>query len=345
MRSVKAAIIGFGGIARSHSTGYKTLTEEGIPVRLVAVCDILPAQFTSELSINIETGSALLPKDIHTYTSVDKLIANEDFDMADICLPTYLHAEYAVKLLRAGKHVLSEKPMALTTEQCDAMLAVARETGKKLMIGQCLRFGAAYRYLKECAEDGRHGALRHLFMERRCAQPRWGYEHWFEDTEKSGGCILDMHIHDVDMARFLLGEPQAVSTVSLDRDVRWQVENTRLYYEGMLVVIDASWDEAATTPFRSGYRARFENATLISDGHTVTLYPDVGKVLEVALPNNNPYITEELRAFVGDLLADRLDNPENSAESARDTVRLIEALRVSAAHGGEIIKLEKEKKI
>ena len=55
-----------------------------------------------------------------------------------------------------------------------------------------------------------------------------------------------MHIHDVDMVRFLLGEPEAVSTIALDRDVRWQVENTRMYYDGKLVVINGSWDEAAT---------------------------------------------------------------------------------------------------
>lgn len=339
MKTVRAAIIGFGGIARAHLVGYCELVKEGVPVRLVAVCDVDPSQFVSQANINIETGQAGLPSDVHTYTSVDELLEKEAFDMADICLPTYLHCEYAVKLLHAGKHVLSEKPMALDSEQCDRMLAAAAEAGRKFMVGQCLRFGSAYRYLKACIDGGQYGELRHLFMERLSAQPRWGYTHWFEDTDRSGGCILDMHIHDVDMVRFLLGEPNAVSTVALDGDVRWQIENTRLYYDGKLVVINGSWDEAATCRFKAGFRARFERATLLSDGYTVKVFPESGDAFDAALQPGGAYITEELRAFVGDLLSDRFVNEINTPESARASVRLIEKLRESAERGGEIVRL------
>lgn len=339
MKEVKVVIIGFGGIARAHNSGYSKLAEQGVPVKLVAVCDIDASKFESQLSINIDTGKAKLPKDVHTYTSVDEMIEKEDFDMADICLPTYLHCEYAIKFLKAGKHVLSEKPMALNVEQCDTMIATAKQENRKLMIGQCLRFSAAYQYLKECIDSEKYGNLRHIFMDRLSAQPRWGYEHWFEDTDKCGGCILDLHIHDVDMARFLLGEPDAVSTVALDGDVLWQVENTRMYYDGKLVVINGSWDESATCKFKAGFRARFENATLLSDGNSVTVYPDRGDIFEAELANNNPFIMEEIRAFVNDLLSNKLDSEVNPPESARDTIKLIEKLRESAARGGEIIKL------
>lgn len=336
---VKVAIVGFGGIARAHSSGYRKLIEEGVPVKLVAVCDVDPSKFSSQMSINIDTGNTSLSQDIHTYTSADELLEKEEFDMADICLPTYLHSEYAIKFLKAGKHVLSEKPMALNSEQCDAMIAAAKEADRKLMIGQCLRFGAAYLYLKECIDSGKYGELKHIFMDRLSAQPRWGFEHWFEDTDKCGGCILDMHIHDVDMVRFLLGEPEAVSTVALDGDVKWQVENTRMYYGGKLVVINGSWGESATWKFKSGFRARFDGATLLSDGHSVTVYPNEGEVFEAELVNHNHYIMEEIRAFINDLLCGNFDNEVNSPESARESVRVIEKLRESAALGGEIIKL------
>ena len=335
----KLGIIGFGGIARAHNAGYRKLIEEGVPVKLVAVCDIDSSKFESQMNINIDTGNAGMPDDIHTYTSADELIEKEDFDMADICLPTYLHCEYAIKLLKAGKHVLSEKPMALNVEQCDAMLATAKQENRKLMIGQCLRFGSAYLYLKDCVDTEKYGKLRHLFMDRLSAQPRWGFEHWFEDTDRCGGCILDMHIHDVDMVRFLLGEPEAVSTVAMDRDVRWQVENTRMYYDGKLVVITGSWDEAATCKFKSSFRARFEKATLLSDGHSVTVYPDEGATFEAELINHNHYIMEEIRAFINDLLAGNFENKINSPESARESVRVIEKLRESASLNGEIVKL------
>ena len=339
MKPVKVAIVGFGGIARAHNVGYSNLAKEGEPIELVAVCDINPAKFESMLKINLDAGSVSLPENIHTYTDVDEMLANEDFDVADICLPTYLHCEYAVKCLRAGKHVLSEKPMALSTEQCDEMIKVAKEMNRKLMIGQCLRFCSAYLYLKDCVDSGRYGALRTLFMERLSAQPRWGFEHWFEDTERCGGCILDMHIHDVDMARFLLGEPKAVSTVALDGDVRWQIENTRLYYDGPLVVINGSWGESATSKFTAGYRASFEKATLISNGSKVTVYPSEGEAFQADLGDRNHFFTEEIRAYAHELLDGKLNSDVNPMESARETVRVIEKLRESAEKNGEIVKI------
>ena len=84
MKEVKVVIIGFGGIARAHNSGYSKLAEQGVPVKLVAVCDIDASKFESQLSINIDTGKAKLPKDVHTYTSVDEMIEKEDFDMAAI---------------------------------------------------------------------------------------------------------------------------------------------------------------------------------------------------------------------------------------------------------------------
>lgn len=338
MKEVRVAMIGYGGIARSHNHGYRRLVEEGEPVRLVAVCDINEDQFKNQIGINIDTGKAGLPEGIHTYTNVDDLLANEEFDMADICLPSFLHSEYAIKFLKAGKHVLSEKPMALSTEQCDAMIEAAKEANRKLMIGLCLRFDECYLYLKECIDSGKYGNLTHLFMERLSAIPRWSFENWFRNTDRSGGCILDMHIHDIDMVRFLLGEPKAVSTVALDGEVRWQVENTRMYYDNKLVTINGSWSESATTSFTAGFRAGFEKATVISDCQTVTVYPAEGEPFTVEFPENHG-IREEIRTFIHELLAGQIENGKNSPESSRETVRLIEKLRESAAQDGAIIKL------
>ena len=338
MKEVRVAMIGYGGIARSHNQGYHRLVASGEPVRLVAVCDINEDQFKNQIGINIDNGTAGLPEGIHTYTNVDDLLTNEEFDMADICLPTYLHSEYAVKFLNAGKHVLSEKPMALSVEQCDAMIEAARGANRKLMIGQCLRFDKCYLYLKDCIDSGKYGNLRHLFMERLSAMPRWGFEHWFEHHEKSGGSILDLHIHDVDMVRFLLGEPSAVSTVALDGEDRWQVENTRMYYPGKLVCINASFDESPTAAFKVGYRARFEKATLISDCQTVTVCPDDAEAFTVEFADNH-HIEAEIRVFIRQLLAGQIENAQNAPESSRETVRLIEKLRQSAALDGAIIKL------
>ena len=217
MKEIKVALIGFGGIAKSHKKGYDLLSKEQAGIKLVAICDVNPEQFKKlDSSINLGSEGTITLEDIHTYTDMETLLANEEFDMADICLPSYLHKEYTVRLLRAGKHVLCEKPMALNSEDCEEMIRVAKECDRQLMIGQCLRFEPSYLFLKECIDDGRFGKLKSLFMDRLSGQPMWGFENWFSDTEKSGGCIMDMHIHDVDMARFLLGEPKAVSCIAYD---------------------------------------------------------------------------------------------------------------------------------
>jgi predicted dehydrogenase len=175
-------------------------------------------------------------------------------------------------------------------------------------------------------------------MYRKSAQPRCGYEHWFEKTELSGGCILDMHIHDIDMARFLLGEPTAVSCMAYDADVRWAVENSRLYYKDVMVVADGSWDESAKTPFSCGFSARFEGAQVKFENGEVTVYPDEGDIFKPTLPETD-YMAEEIRYLASLILEPERINEKNPPESARQTVSLIEKLRQSADCGGQIIKL------
>ncbi len=338
MKELKVALLGYGGIARAHANGYAMLAAENFPVKLVAVCDVDEKRFESQLDINIDNSSKGLPADIHIYTDVEELIKNEDYDMVDICLPTYLHKEYAVRFMELGKDVLCEKPMALNTLDCEKMVQVAQKTGRKLMIGQCLRFSPQYLYLKECVDNGTFGALRHLTMHRLSALPKWGYEHWFEDDTKSGGCILDMHIHDVDMARFLLGEPEAISVCSIDKETRWQYNDTRLFYKDALVTVRGSWDEGGTFVFGVGYRARFEKASVVLDGSNIKVYPDEGEPFVPEIPAKNMY-TEEIRFFADSILDSSVVNVNNPPESACKTVSLVEKMRESAAKCGETVKL------
>ena len=99
---IKVALIGFGGIARFHNAAYKALAKKGVPVELVAVCDRNIEQFTKKITINIGGGDSVLGEGVRTYTDVDELLANEDFDMADICLPSFLHKDFSV-VARIGK--------------------------------------------------------------------------------------------------------------------------------------------------------------------------------------------------------------------------------------------------
>ncbi len=341
MKEIRVAIIGFGGIARTHYTAYRRLSEEGVPLRVVAVADRNAAQFKNTSSINLGSVNAALSEDVHTYTDVDELLREEAFDMADVCLPSFLHREFAVKLLDAGKHVLCEKPMALKEEDCREMLCAEERSGCRLMIGQCLRFDPAYLYLKECIDTCRYGKLRYLTMERLCDYPSWSAGGWFGDKEKCGGCLIDTHIHDIDMARFLLGEPKSVSSVAYDNIPHCQLVNSRLFYDGVTVVANGAWDEARPIPFFMGYDAKFERAALTFDGETVTLKESGKPSVPVSLPQRDR-IEEELRHFLTLLGDPAMENTVNSAESAAKSVSLVRTLEASAEQEGRLIDIKEE---
>ena len=121
---MRAVMVGNGYIGGAHRSAYKRLKDEGKDIELVAVCDVRESQ-------RKETNGA------KAYADFDEMLKAEqgNFDYVDICLPTYLHAEYTVKALKAGYHVLCEKPMALTEEETKLMLDTAKETGKTVYAG------------------------------------------------------------------------------------------------------------------------------------------------------------------------------------------------------------------
>lgn len=334
MNQVKVALIGFGGIGHVHHTAYASLAKEGAPIKLVAICDINEEKFSKGVAINTGESNTAVDTDIALFTDVDEMIAKADFDMVDICLPTYMHKDMTCKLLRAGKHVLCEKPMALNTDECAEMVKVSQETGKKLMIAQCLRFEPAHHYLKDCITSGKFGKLKNLVFDRLSIYPKWGFEHWFESTEKSGGCILDMHIHDIDIVRFCLGEPDTVSAIAYDGISRWQYVDSRLFYGDVPVFVRGSWDEAQG--FVAGFRARFENASVVRANGKVTVYPEVGEKFEPEIEKKDSY-AEEIRFFASTILDESIKNVNNAPEGTVKTVKLIETLRKSAELGGERI--------
>lgn len=147
---------------------------------------------------------------ISRYENWRDLISDESIDLVDICLPTHLHREVAIAALEAGKHVLVEKPIALSLEDADAMNAAAQKAGKLLMVGQVLRFFPAFAEARERVLSGEFGALRAAHFKRIISAPSWSKDDHFEDVNKSGGAAIDLHIHDTDFIQYLAGTPQQV---------------------------------------------------------------------------------------------------------------------------------------
>lgn len=341
--SIRVGLLGFGGMGKVHYNSYLQLEREGVDVKVAAVCDVNPEQFKKAQQINIDTGKSKYNLDgRNLYTDFAEMIEKEELDMVDICLPTYLHAQYTVAMLNAGKHVMCEKPMALNSSDCQNMIETANKNGKRLMIGQCLRFEPLYLFLKEKVDSGEYGKVNFMTFERLSALPQWGFERWFKDDKRSGGCALDLHIHDVDMIRFLLGEPENVSAAAKDDECRWQFISSRFGYRDVPVVTAVgSWMESNALGFRMGYSVGFEKAQVVLSGSTVSVYPmtkeiNDGKAFTPTLPSRNR-IAEEIRFFLSAINDENADMSVNSPESAMRSVKLVEKLCYSADNGGIIV--------
>lgn len=330
---LNAAIIGFGGIAKAvHVPAYKTLEEKG-KVKLVAACDICEEAFKQNAEINLASSDASSNEGIHFYTDLEEMLKSEKIDLIDICVPTYLHKQYAVNMLERGYLVLSEKPMALSGDDCKEMVAASNG---RLMIGQCLRFSPAYIYAKKLVEDGTYGKPTSATFRRLSGPPTWGFENWFMDTKRSGGVIFDLHIHDLDIARFIFGEPKKVSCIAGGHQiVEDAFAHSTLYYKDFAVFAEGRWDQVKM-PFVADYRISFEKANVVCYGGKVTVFPYDGEVFNPELSNEDMYMKEI--EYITDIFVNGGENTENPPESAAESIRLAETLKKSANNNGKILE-------
>ncbi len=335
---MKICILGFGGISKSHLRGYQASEASGSEDKLVAVCDINPEQFTGKVKMNIDTGDSLLPEGVHTYTDWEEMIDTEQPDIVDICLPTYLHCEYTCKILEKGCHVQCEKPMGLTREECEKMLDTAGRTGKKLMVGMCLRFEPLYLELKAMVDDGRFGKVRSAYFDRLSALPRWGYECWFPDVKRSGGVAFDMHIHDVDIIPFIFGEPEAVSaSVAGDEECACRSIHSNFFYPDKIVTAIGEWGMSDGWPFSMSYRVNFEKASVVSDtAGVITVYPNDGESYVVDYAKKKRM--QEQQEYFAAVIRGK-ENTVSTPESAMKSVLRVQKLLESAAKNGEKVSL------
>jgi predicted dehydrogenase len=336
---LKAGLYGFGGIAQAHKMAYEKLAAGGVPVQLVAACDIDPKRFESKAKINIDFKSDAKEVTINTYPCIEDMLAKEELDIVDICLPTFLHADAAVEMLKRGYHVISEKPMALNRGECEKMLDAERTYKGKLMIGQCMRFRREYLYVKDLIDNNTYGKVISAYFNRLSNPPIWAWDNWFMDPARSGGCMLDMHIHDADMVRFLFGEPSSVSCASRDLQSKYDSNFTRFIFgDGKTVVAVGDWSHPPHLNFHQEYRLAFEKATVVYDGtaNTVLLYEGQNKPVQPVTPDDG--MAEEIRFFV-DLIINGGENTRNAPRDSAGTIHLIEKMRESAERGGEAVAL------
>jgi len=267
---------------------------------------------------------------VRKYRDIAQLLRDPEIDAVDICLPTFLHASTAIEAVRAGKHVLVEKPMALTGELADEMIAAAKKAGRTLMTAQVLRFIPSYRALYDSLRSGNFGKVCAALLRRRCAAPFWNK--WLADEGKSGGGVFDLLIHDVDFCLAIFGVPAAVSATGYeDLDAGVDVITGTLHYKDIpSVVITGGWHHKKAYPFSMEYTVVTDGGTFeysSQRGSDVTLYDASGESRAVDLRTEDGF-EEELRYFVAccrDGKAPEFCPPEESAQALKLTLQMVRA--------------------
>lgn len=266
---INIGLIGIGGMGRMHFGCYGNNPD----ARLHAICDVDEARLRgdwSSISLNLDdTKSELVDlSGIKTYSDFEAILSDPEIDMIDICLPTPLHAQVTIAALRAGKHVLCEKPMAMNEDECAEMEAVARETGKQLFIGHCLRYWPEYVVTDGIIRGGEFGRVLSASFHRSSALPIASSNNWLATGSQSGGAVLDMHIHDVDTALWWFGEPDEMHTDGLmQHNLPLSADSIWRYNDGPLVTLHGSWDPHGG-PFRMAFRVTMERASVLYDSAT-----------------------------------------------------------------------------
>jgi predicted dehydrogenase len=233
------------------------------------------------------------------YHSVEEILADDELDAIDICVPTYLHEEIATAALRRGKHVLVEKPMALDGPSAERMAEEADQQERVLMVAQVLRFFPEYTALAELVRSGRLGRIRSAMFRRRTAVPMWG--EWEFDRSKSGGGVYDLLIHDVDIALHLFGSPEAISATGYE-NLAGGVDNitAQFHYEHVdSVTVTGGWHHRGEYPFSMEYTVVGDDgvAEFSSAGRPARAYWKNGESDALPTAEVDPF-AEEIAYFV-----------------------------------------------
>ena len=316
----KYAIIGLGGLGKLHLGNLLRLEQERGDFALQAICDKRPPQ-ESNVKLNLGTvdlGSIDFSK-YRYYADYKEMLAQEDLDFVISVLPTFMHEEVAVYALEHGVHIFSEKPMALTLDACDRMLDAAEKSGKRLMIGQCLRFDPAYRKVRDYIRTGELGHCYRAEFTRYSPIPGWSKGGWIVDVKLSGGCAFDMHVHDVDLINWMFGHPKSLRSAVTEVKLGLESIFTQYFYDGLLVSSAADWSMPGTFPFEARSLFNFEKATVVVKDDRVTVYQDE-ETFEAELDGEDHFL-DEMRAFLR-MVIDGVDCPDADPATVRESVKL-----------------------
>lgn len=293
-------------------------------IKLCAIANSDLSAITKTTNLNIGSVSAC---DIefsryNLYTDYKELIDKEKPDFVVCALPTYLHEDVAVYALRHGAHVYSEKPMAISKLQCQNMIDAALKYNKRLMIGQCLRFFNEYIKCRELIQSGVYGKVIRADFSRKSPLPKWSFQNWMLDTKKSGGCIIDMHVHDVDVINWYFGKPKSISSYSTHHMVDFESIHTTFEYDDKIITAVADWGlPSPQFKFKAKFNMVFEKAYVEFENSDFVIYTE-DSVEKIELPANTDCFYKEISEYVDCIISGKefVSVPLSSVSDSMDIV-------------------------
>ncbi len=277
------------------------------------------------------------------YKTMEEMIERANLDVLDICLPSTLHRKAAEAAFDAGLAALVEKPFAISLEDIDAMIDASRKSGQRMMVAHVCRFKPEYMYLRSTIDSGTMGKPLFFSAWRESFTPTWSWNSWLLDRSKSGGTIMDLSIHDLDISNWCFGAPAdfMAREVVTEPGGPSHVVSALTYPSGGRSSIEASHLMPQTYPFTSGFRMLFEEGTMECEfrenSHAyVEVFTESGRERKEfsELPpilGTNPY-AEELQHF-----SDRLRDGDDFKISLQDArlavetaLKLISSLETTA---------------
>lgn len=338
---VRVGVIGLGFMGATHLRAYQAAAAAGCPCALAAVADTVESRrqgFLGDVGGNLDAastgGRAFDPAQVRVYERAEDLLSNRDIDLVSVCTRTDTHVAISRSALEAGKHVLVEKPVALRVEEIRRLQEVAGRAGKICMPAMCMRFWPGWDWLKARIDDGALGACTSLALQRLSSPPGWSPD-FYRDGSRSGGAIVDLHIHDADFVRWCFGTPDSVASAGRIGDSGAIDHVTTLYQYARgngpaHVVAEGGWDQTPGFGFTMRYVANFERATAtfdISRSESPLLLCQDGTAEAVAL-GPIPGYDAEIRHIVSAVDEGR-SQADVTLQDAIDVTELLDAERES----------------
>ncbi|MEZ6196193.1 MAG: Gfo/Idh/MocA family oxidoreductase [Planctomycetota bacterium] len=293
---IGVGVVGLGFMGRTHVEAWARARAAGESCRLVAVADPDPKKRSGRVPATGNLGGGgdeaplFSPDEVRGHATPEELFADPSVSVVSLCTPTPTHVDLAAAALRAGKHVLCEKPVDLDPARIRALAAVAADAGRLCLPAMCMRFWPGWDWLAGAVASGRHGAVRSATFRRLGSLPGWSRD-FYADMERSGGALVDLHVHDVDFVLGLFGVPDEVRATGN----ALHVTALYRYADGPVhVSAEGAWDQQPGAPFRMSYLVNFERATADFElgRETLLFLAEGGERRAVALEDGDGYLGE-----------------------------------------------------